>query len=1232
MKDRSFQRMTVGAAVAAILGTAAMSTYSPVVRSANAPAQAQEIEEVTVTGSRISRPDIESNSPLVVVGAEQLESRTGLNVESFLNQLPNFNPAASPVTTQQDVQITPVNSVGVASISLRGFGPNRNLVLVNGHRMVPINALMVTDINSVPSALIERVEIISGGASAVYGADAIGGVTNFILKDNFEGMEVDLQYGIAEVGDSEEVRAYTVMGTNFADNRGNVTVGFEYYNREPAYERNRDFYTDAWADPTVGGDFFVFGYNGYNSARFVNPAAFDFRPNAPSVPTLQAIFRDRPIYGATGPTGQANPGAGLQTGVRTVGATGFFEGFRFNNDGTVFATGTGNNLYKWRQGGGAPDGQEYAYQWAYDGTLVNGTGQQVFGQVVETLKWNYTDAYASAPQDRYSIYGSGHYDITDNVQFYASGMWAQSKTSTRLFPANASFGWEATIPYNRTTDSPLRSDLNYNDAAVVSAALADPTNPLYANPSFIPTGRADPDGAGPGLGSQHPVTPEFAAVLNSRPDPAAGWILETYPINSFDARATENTNEAWQVDAGLKFDMPFGDWTGDVYISHGESATYNRAYGNNSLTRWRLMVTQNDYGRNANLEANQANTSPSISPPASAGFGGAQVSCTSGFYDMIFAGDTRPSENCRVAVQANLQTRAHNTQDIGSVNFQGGLFEMWAGEVRAAAGVEYRQNSATFTPDILQSTSSFADQVVGVYPTGYLDAETSVIDYYGELLVPIMSDLPFAQRVELELGGRYSDYEDTDSTFTYKITGNWQFNDWLRLRGGYNRATRAPNLGEMFLNVQEIFTVGGNFGDPCGLRSNAPYGAGGAANDPVLTGTETNPPPLAAGQTAEGAQSAYLICQAMMGTTGSAQFYSQNQAAPGPGGGFAWVLQQGNPDLDSEVADTWTAGLVFTSASANPWLSRFTASVDWWKVDISDAIQQYSTDYASYRCFGETLVASATEAQAQAATRACQNVARNQSSGAQVTTLLEYDNQATIETSGIDASVNWFAQFEEIGLSAVPGGLGVNVTVGWTDYYRTKQSPLPIDVETDWVGSLGPNLSGTNPGAYRYRLITSVNYSVNTFNVSLRWRNLPSVWGANKASENAIIANNESVAAGGEGILLSYTPTTAIKTEGYNAFDLSANWDVNDRISIRAGIDNLFDTQPNTTGATAGRPYDPSLTLQQNRDALNAVCQGAPGCVNPTTWSLPSSGAGITNGGFYDTIGRRYFLGVKARL
>src|SRR5690554_389058 len=258
-----------------------------------APAHAQDgqevlLEEVVVTGSRIVRRDYQSSSPIVTVERDAFEQQSGLNIESYLNQLPQYNPAASPVTTQQDVQITPVNSVGIASISLRGFGPNRSLVLVDGKRTVPINALMVTDINGIPSALIERVETITGGASAVYGADAVGGVTNFILRDDFEGFEIDTQYGTTEAGDGDESRISMVLGTNFADGRGNVTLGVERYSRDAAFERNHDIFTDRWNNPRVGGWIFEQGIN-----TFVCDSGA-MGPNCPPESTVDGLFHDRP--------------------------------------------------------------------------------------------------------------------------------------------------------------------------------------------------------------------------------------------------------------------------------------------------------------------------------------------------------------------------------------------------------------------------------------------------------------------------------------------------------------------------------------------------------------------------------------------------------------------------------------------------------------------------------------------------------------------------------------------------------------------------------------------------------------------------------------------------------------------------------------------------------------------------------------------------------------------------
>src|SRR5690606_32729052 len=332
------------------------------------------------------------------------------------------------------------------------------------------------------------------------------------------------------------------------------------------------------------------------------------------------------------------------------------------------------------------------------------------------------------------------------------------------------------------------------------------------------------------------------------------------------------------------------------------------------------------------------------------------------------------------------------------------VYELPAGEVRMATGYQSRRNSGLFNPDILQSQVSFTDQVIGVYPTGYLDAETSVDDYYIEGLIPVLQGKRFAERLELELGARYSDYEHTEEETTWKSLINWQVNDMLRFRGGFNRATRAPNLGELFLNPQEIFTGGGLFGDPCGVGSNSPFGAGGTSDDPVLSPGETNPPPLAAGQTPDGAMSTRMICEAMMGGPGSSavtQFYELNNAPAAGGGGFAWVLQRGNPNLRSEVADTWTWGFVLNLRNNMTW------AVDWYKVDIEDAIMLYSLTYASYQCFGTRIVTTPQEAAEQAQTEACRLVPRDLNNGAALTAMLQYDNHATIKTSGVDIAWNW---------------------------------------------------------------------------------------------------------------------------------------------------------------------------------------------------------------------------------
>ncbi len=1206
MKSKSFQQhVSVAATVAAILGGVALSTHTPAAFAQDS----LEITEVVVTGSRIMRKDLTSNSPLVTVDTAALEQRAGLNIESYLNQLPAFNPAAAPTIlngpgSNSDVQISAVSSVGISAVSLRGLGPNRTLTLIDGRRAVPNNALMVVDVNGIPSSMIKRVEIISGGASAVYGADAMGGVSNFILRKDFEGLEVDAQYGGAEAGDNQEIRASGIMGTKVADGKGHIVIATEYYKRDPAFQKNRDFFTKGWQDPTVQGNFlnFVFGENGYNSVF-----------NAPNPATVTKLA--------------GNPACGFP------GTCGF-TGFRFNPDGSVFFP-TGNNMGTF----GKPiDGLVYSTYYGYDTTRLNSTFSDAGnpGGLVPFVKYNEVEGYASAPQTRYALMATGEFDITDHVKFFSDARYAQSRTKTFLAGTNASFGWETTIPYNAATDSPFDPSIDTKIAGNIDNILTNCTNGFtcnanVANPNFVPHGDQRRNAQGQLLVG-HPVPVEMAILLNSRGDnpntPAnealtSGWVAETYPLDSFGRRATVDEVQTFQIETGFRFDLPVKDWTGEVYYSRGESTTYNVAQGNNSLARWRAVTQAPDYGYNSALQSNATGASPN--------FGSVPVPCTTGFYDTFFKGDAKPSEDCIYAVAAALQTRTENQQDVVEFNTQGGLFNLPAGEMRMAAGYQYRRNAAQFNPDILQSTASLNDQVIGVYPTGYLDAQTSVKDVYGEFLIPVLGGYDWLKRVELDLGARKSDYDKTKDTFTWKANATIEINDALMFRGGFNRATRAPNLGEMFLNLQQVFGAGGTFGDPCYYLSNSPFGAGGALTTNPIAGGAT--PQIASGQTAAGAQSTYLICRAQMGQVGSDYFYgSGNTTLPSAtGGGFAWNNQIGNPDLRSETANTTTVGFVFQSPSDNAWLKNMSFTMDYYRIKMKDVIEPYSVDYARYLCYGTQLVADEAAAAARAASPECQAVPRNTANGGAVTQLLTYSNQATVDTAGVDFSLNWFGNFGDLGLQSIPGGIGLNIQGTYLDKYITKLSPASFDVPIDWKGSLGPNVPGFNSGAYDYRLFTSLSYTLPTMNFSLRWRFLPSVDHMAQATERAIVKNNNAVVNGADGTLLSYTPTQLQGTPSYSQFDFSFSWNINDTYSVRAGVDNLFDKDPPiaSTTTTGGKNLGYS-TADWDTASLAALCAGKPGCQQPNAYTVPTSGQGTTSGGYYDTLGRRYYIGVKA--
>lgn len=217
-----------------------------------APADAGDNNVIIVTGSRIARPDLTANSPISIVGTQDIELRAGsANVEQVLNDLPQIT------ATQSSTSNNPGG--GVATVNLRNLGSQRTLVLVDGKRYMSYDVNQVVDLNTIPASLIKRVDVTTGGASAVYGSDAIGGVVNFVLKRDFSGIELNSEYDVTSRGDGQVWDINGTIGTNFDEGRGNVTLFTEYTKRKSTFAGDRAFAANALSDNEDGSPLFAAG-------------------------------------------------------------------------------------------------------------------------------------------------------------------------------------------------------------------------------------------------------------------------------------------------------------------------------------------------------------------------------------------------------------------------------------------------------------------------------------------------------------------------------------------------------------------------------------------------------------------------------------------------------------------------------------------------------------------------------------------------------------------------------------------------------------------------------------------------------------------------------------------------------------------------------------------------------------------------------------------------------------
>ena len=463
----------------------------PAPKVAAADSESLPVQEVIVTGSRIPQANMTSVSPIDIVGSQEIKQNGITDVHSLMDLLPqNFQNGQSDLGPNQN----PLSSAGgISTADLRGLGPQRTLVLVDGRRLgvgdaSTLNPNPAPDLNQIPAALIDRVEVVTGGASAVYGSDAIAGVVNFVMKHDFQGIQLDAQYGIDQhdnnnslmqglaqqagfsaprgsTWDGQNRNMSVIMGTNFADDKGNIEAYFTYLNQDPVGQGARDF-----------SSCLLHVQPGTSNPLLLNQPFCDGSPNSNLIAPI------------------ANPNATCPYGY--------------------CLTVAGTSLLPWPQAGTSPPG------------LFNSSPYE----------------YLTTQDTRYNAGFFSHYDVNDYFKPFADFSFMRDTTNSNIAPSGAFLAGNPNDPngdggflINCAPTNPLLSAqqnaaLCGNPANFFPAAAGNPTPNVYpgyngATAVDVYLGRRNIEGGPRTTDYQHE---NYRVVLGSKGNFADAWTYEAY--------------------------------------------------------------------------------------------------------------------------------------------------------------------------------------------------------------------------------------------------------------------------------------------------------------------------------------------------------------------------------------------------------------------------------------------------------------------------------------------------------------------------------------------------------------------------------------------------------------------------------------------------------------------------------------------------------------------------------
>lgn len=764
-KGQSWAQLSQSLACGTALGlSAVLSAQAQTAPSIATSAAAEEPSVLIVTGSRIQRRDFSSPSPIVTTSKEALQDSGNITLEATLNQLPQFTPSIGGGQ----------GTGGRVTLDLRGLGDNRNLILLDGRRLPLSSSFGQVDINVIPQAIVEGVETISGGASAVYGSDAMSGVVNFKTLRKYKGLMLDLQYGNSQKSDLKKLSPTLTFGTEFGEGKGYALFAMNYNDRQNLPGYKRPFFNGGVPSSYIGTGTYV--------------------PSASNLPTQAALNSLFTKYGATATVSRSN-------------------NLGFNDNGTLFSqTGATNYL--------GPQNTQYA--------IVGGNVRMpvlIQGDMQNAMH-------------RQSFFNKVEYKFTNELTGYAQLLHTDSTVHTNSGGSLTQFG-----------------------------AGANAQIPL-SNP-FIPA--------------------DLRTLLATRPDAGASFLWNTRFVG-IDAKQWDEQYTTDQVLAGLKGELPLGDWSWDAYVSADKSIHSSILF--NAVLSSRVQDL--------------------LSSPN----GGVSI-CAGGFNPFGITNSSKISDACRAYMTTTANSKEDLTQRIAEASMQGSLFSLPAGNVQMSLSTNYRRNGYSYTPD----SQLAAQNIEAVIASQRSSGSTTVKEVASELRVPLLKNVPFAQSLALNLGYRISDYDVSGKANTYKVDTEWVPVKNLLVRGGISHAIRAPNIGELFsaqTGGQVQFGSPPSGGEPCDVRTIARTGANGA--------------------------SVRALCLATGVPASVIDNYTFATVATS-------TLSSGNKNLKPETADTRTLGLVFSPQLDIPLFNQLTASVDYYNIKIQDAISAVPAASALNKCY-----------------------------------------------------------------------------------------------------------------------------------------------------------------------------------------------------------------------------------------------------------------------------------------